>query len=589
MYRTHTCNDLSINDIGKKVLLSGWVNKRRDFGGVIFIDLRDFYGITQLVIEPQNHTVFSIAEKLRNEFVIKIHGDVVKRQESNVNKDLSTGEIEVKVKEIEMLNESKVPPFEISGQDHNVNEELRLKYRYLDLRRKKLQDNIVFRDKMIKYIHYYMNLLGYIEIPTPLLTVSSPEGSRDFLVPSRLHKGEFYALPQAPQQYKQLLMVGGIDKYYQIAPCFRDEDARSDRSPGEFYQLDVECSFKTVGQFMAEQEVLWIEMTEKLANKKNWKKPFPKITYNDAIDKYGSDKPDLRYDLEFQDITGFAHNCGFAVFNKAQVVKGICVPRGAKSLSRKDIDQDLTQVVVKKGARGLISVKVGQEGLVGNITKYFSNAEKEYLITTFMAKAGDLLLFVAGEYDMVVKSLAEVRVLTAKKLNLIDPNIIAWAWITDFPLYEFNEEKNSIEFMHNPFSMPKGGMEALSMTDPLKIISGQFDIIANGYEICSGAKRNDRPEILYKAFEIAGYSRVTVDKEFGHMIKALQLGAPPHCGYAPGIERLLMIFLGEDNIRNVIPFPKNSQAQDLMVGAPSKVKEEQLRDLGIKLMKEKEE
>ena len=585
MYRSHTCGELTNKNIGEIVTLSGWVNKYRNLGGLLFVDIRDKYGITQLIFNPEQKDIFALAEKLRAEFVIKIEGEVVERQ--TANKEILTGNIEIKVNSLEILNESEVPPFEISDEELNVNEELRLKYRYLDLRRKKIQKILTFRAEMIKFIRNYMDNTGYTEISTPLLTASSPEGARDFLVPSRMHPGKFYALPQAPQQYKQLLMVGGLDKYYQIAPCMRDEDARADRSPGEFYQLDVECSFKTSEEFFVEQEKLWIELTEKLTNKKVMHKPFPRIPYKEVMDKYGSDRPDLRYGLEFHDITGFAKNSKFSVFNKAKVVKGLCVPNGANEFSRKDIEGELTDEAKKKGAKGLATVKVKDNTLDGGIAKFFTEAEKEYLVNEFKAKDGDLLCFVADEYDVVVNALGLVRKFSAEKLKLNDPNIIAWCWVIDFPMYEKNEKTDKIDFMHNPFSMPRGEMDALENQDPLEILADQYDIIANGFELSSGAVRNNKPEIMYKAFEIAGYTKEAVDKKFKHMIEAFKYGAPPHCGYAPGIERLIMVLLGEDNIRETLAFPKNSKAQDAMMGAPSEVDPEQLEELGIKIIDKK--
>ncbi len=581
MYRTHTCGELSQENVGEKVVLSGWVNKQRDMGHLIFIDLRDFYGLTQLIVELGN-SAFEVARMCRSEYVVKVEGEVKERNPNTINKDLPTGKIEVRIEKIEILNKSETPPFEISNEKIEINEELRSKYRYLDLRRKKIQDNLVFKDQMIQFIHRYMHGLGYMEINTPLLTASTPEGSRDFLVPSRKHPGKFYALPQAPQQYKQLLMVGGIDKYYQIAPCLRDEDPRADRLAGVFYQLDVECSFMTAEEFFQEQEPLWIKITEEFAGKKVSQKPFPRIPYKEAMDRYGSDKPDLRYGLEFYDFSEMCGKCNFSIFNESKVIKGICIPSGGQKISRNEIEGNLTKGAKQKGAAGMVALKVGKEKLEGRVAKFFNEGEKSAILKKFGASEGDLLLFIAGEYSQVVEPLGWVRQEVAEMMDLVDPNLVAWAWIVDFPMFEKNVE-GKIDFMHNPFSMPKGGMKDLSEKDPLDIIADQYDIVANGYELCSGAVRNNRPDILYKAFEIAGYKKEEIDRKFGHMIQAFKYGAPPHCGYAPGIDRIMMVLLGETNIREMVAFPKNSQAVDLMMNAPSEIEESQLKELGIKL------
>lgn len=589
MFRTHTCGALRKEHVGELVTLSGWVHARRDHGGVIFIDLRDRYGITQIAFDPtRDKAAWEIADTLRSEYVVTIKGEVSARPDNMINNRIETGEIEINGAEVTILNEAKTPPFEIDG-DQKVSEDLRLKHRYVDLRRERLKNNLLFRSKVFKFIHDWMHKNEFIEVQTPLLTASSPEGARDYLVPSRIHPGKFYALPQAPQQYKQLLMVGGIDRYYQIAPCMRDEDARADRSPGEFYQLDVETSFLSQEEFFNLVEPLFIEMAENLTDKKLLSKPFTRITYNDAMNVYGTDKPDLRFGLEFKDLTDIAHSSDFAVFKNAQMVKGICVPGGGEAFSRSIIDKELIPLAQSKGAGGLAWMKMTENGLESSITKFFKDEELQAMIDLFKPKVGDILLFVADKKHIVWKTLGEVRVFCANKLDLIDPDLLAFAWVIDFPMYELDEETGKIDFSHNPFSLPQGGLEALNSKDPLEIMGYQYDIVCNGFELSSGAVRNYNPEIMYKAFEIAGYDKSVVDDKFGHMIEAFSYGAPPHCGFAPGLERLVMVLLGEQNIREVTAFPKNSKAQDLVVGAPSEIDETVLRELHIKLKKKKAE
>ena len=583
MYRTHTCGELNESMEGEKVILSGWVHKQRDLGGLIFIDLRDRYGITQIKVDPENIDAHKIAESLKYEYVIKINGPVMVRPEEMKNKEISTGAVEVVADAIEILSEANPLPFEIfETSKEEVKEDLRLKYRFLDLRRQKMQENIMFRDKMVQFIRDYMHRMGYIHIDTPILTASSPEGARDFLVPSRLYPGKFYALPQAPQQFKQLLMVAGFDKYFQIAPCMRDEDPRADRVPGEFYQLDVEASFLTSQQFQAEMELLFVELTEKLTDKKVKETPFPKIPYLEAMDKYGSDRPDLRFELTIQDVTDWGNGSDFNVFKDAKTIKMLMVP-GGESFSRKDIDEELANEAKKMGAKGLAWMKFSNNLFDQGISKFFTDDQKKKLASELEISQDCLLLFVADSWKTACEALGKVRLKIASKLDLIDPNQIAWAWIVDFPMYEKDEETGKIDFMHNPFSMPKGGMEALNSQDPLNIKADQYDIIANGYELSSGAVRNYDKEVMYKAFEIVGHDKDTVDEKFGAMIKSFQYGAPPTCGFAPGIERLNMVLLGIDNIREVVAFPKNSQAQDLMMGAPAEVTEEQLKELHLKI------
>ena len=581
-FRSHTCGELRPEHASKTVTLSGWVHKRRNLGGLIFVDLRDRYGLTQVVFNPDTVKNFALADELKYEYVIKVVGEVVLRAEKTVNAEMSTGAIEVQAVELEVLSKAKTLPFEIfDAHKEEEDEELRLKYRYLELRREHLKNNILFRHKMIQFIRNFMDSRDFIEISTPILTVSSPEGARDFLVPSRIHPGKFYALPQAPQQYKQLLMVGGMDRYYQIAPCMRDEDPRADRSPGEFYQLDVETSFLKRDEFFALMEPLFIELTEKVAGKKVQQKPFPRIPYKYVIDTYGSDRPDLRYDLKIVDVSDWAKTTGFSVFSEAKAVRVITVPKGA-DFTRKQIDEEFTELAKRNKAKGLAWLKYTTE-FEGTIAKFFKPEELEQLRATLNVEAGSILFFVADEPLVASKALGAVRALCAEKLNLADPNLIAWAWVVDFPMFEWSDTDNKIDFGHNPFSMPQGGLEALNTQDPLTINADQYDIIANGLELSSGAVRNKDPEVMYRAFEIAGYTREQVNKKFGHMIDAFEYGAPPHCGFAPGIDRLLMLFLGEKNIRAVIPFPKNQRAEEPMMGSPSVVDDKQLKDLHIKI------
>jgi len=592
MYRTHTCGELSKKQAGKEVTLSGWVHKRRDLGGLIFVDLRDRYGLTQLVFHPDQVADFSIAEGLKYEYVIKVVGKVAKRDNSNINTDLSTGEIEIMAEQVEVLSKSKAMPFEIfETKKGDEDEELRLKYRYLELRREKLRDNILFRAKVEKYIRDFMDNSGYIHISTPLLTVSSPEGARDYLVPSRVHPGKFYALPQAPQQYKQLLMVAGFDKYYQIAACMRDEDARADRSPGEFYQLDVETSFKTSEEFFQEMEPLLIELTEKVAGKKVMSKPFPRIPFKTCMEEYGSDRPDLRFDLKLVEISEWAKQTDFKVFNTAEHVRVFFVP-GGEEFTRKEIDE-FEDKAKRVGAGGLAWMKYVDGKFGGGVSKFFNEEQLAELSKLAKLSGNGILFFGADNWEVSCKALGAVREFTGDKMNLKDENVIAWAWVIDFPMFEWDEDKVSSQggpaggwdFGHNPFSMPIGGMEALDTKDPLDILADQYDIIANGFELSSGAVRNMNPEIMYKAFEIAGYDKSVVDNKFGHMIDAFQYGAPPHCGFAPGIERLVMVLLGEVNIRRVVAFPKNQKAEEPMMGSPAEVLDEQLKELGLKIVK----
>jgi len=590
MYRTHTCGELTTAAVGKEVMLSGWVHKRRDLGGLIFVDLRDRYGLTQVVFHPELMGDLSVAESLKYEYVIRVKGKVVQRAENTVNKDMSTGEIEIQATSVDILSQAKPMPFEIfeTGKGEE-DEELRLKYRFLELRREKLKNNIIFRAKMIGFIRQWMESRGFMDIATPILTVSSPEGARDFLVPSRLHPGKFYALPQAPQQYKQLLMVAGFDKYYQIAPCMRDEDPRADRSPGEFYQLDCETSFLSQDEFFTLMEPLFIELTEKVAGKKVQNNPFPRIPYKEVMETYGVDRPDLRYDLKIQNVSDWAHATDFKVFKEAEYVRALVVP-GGHEFSRKEIDDEYTDAAKRAKAKGLAWLKYVDGKFDGTIAKFFTQEQLQQLEQLQHLEQNCIIFFVADEYEVSCKALGAVRSMAGEKMKLSDPNVIAWAWVVDFPFYEWNDdkvnaqgEKGAIDFAHNPFSMPQGGMDSLMNKNPLEIVAHQYDIIANGLELSSGAVRNKDADVMYKAFELAGYSKEDVDKKFGHMIKAFEFGAPPHCGFAPGIDRLVMLFTGEKNIRAVIPFPKNQRAEEPMVGSPAEVYDAQLKELSIKV------
>lgn len=574
----------SLKEVGKEIKVAGWVNSRRDHGNLIFIDLRDHTGLLQITANPQVIENFDVAESLHDEYVIEVLGTVVERDADLRNPNIETGGIEIQAKSITILAEAKTPPFQVSSSE-DVNEELRLKYRYLDLRRPKLQKHLYNRAKMIKYIHDFMDENGFWEITTPILANSSPEGARDFLVPSRLHPGKFYALPQAPQQFKQLLMVGGIPKYYQIAPCFRDEDPRADRSPGEFYQLDMEMAFATQEDVWEVTSELMKNITEKFSAKKVKEYPFPRITYKDAMDTYGSDKPDLRFGLELKDVSELVKGSGFAVFegalNSNGVVKAIVAPK-ASEFSRAQIDQ-LTEIAKAEGAKGLAYIVLGADGLKSPIIKFLGDELTEKIIKELDAKTGDVIFFGADEREVVNKSLGKVRNALGDILNLKDPNVMAWAWICDFPMYSYSEIEKRMDFEHNPFSMPYGGLDDLNNKNPEEIIGQQYDLVANGYELSSGAVRNRDPKTMYRAFEIAGYSKEDVDKKFGHMIEAFSYGAPPHAGNAPGLDRIFMVLNDEPNIREIIAFPKNGKAEDVMLDAPSTVSEKQLKDVHIKL------
>ncbi len=610
MLRTHTCGELIKNDTGKTVSLAGWMNARRDHGGLIFIDIRDRYGITQCTFDPgKNDAAWKMAETARDEYVLQITGKVVARPNEMVNKNLTTGEIELAAESITIFTKSKTPPFDIHKGDE-TNENLRLKYRFLDLRRPELQQMLKTRDEMITHIRQYMHKNDFIEVQTPILANSSPEGARDWLVPSRLYPGKFYALPQAPQQFKQLLMVAGIDRYFQIAPCFRDEDPRMDRHYGEFYQLDMEMSFVEQEDIFAVMEPLMIELTETFSKKTVVKKPFPRISYKTALERYGSDKPDLRFDSPITPITEIVKHSGFGVFDKAIETNGVVHALKVENVrfSRADIDA-LTELAKSKGASGLAYIKITnyalritneEKGDIGSlkmlnfngkkvtasspILKFLSDQTTARILETVDIQTDGIIFFGAGEWEVVCKSLGAVRDECGARLGLKDKTKAAWCWITDFPMYQHSElEPGKIDFAHNPFSMPQGGLETLKTKPPLEILAHQYDLVCNGFEITSGAIRNHDPEIMYKAFEIAGYSREEVNTKFGHMIRAFEYGAPPHGGNAPGIDRLLMVLLDTASIRDIYAFPKDGQGRDVMLDAPGEVEEKQLKELHIKI------
>lgn len=539
--------------------------------------------MTQVVFHPETLTDFSIAESLKYEYIIKVTGEVVARDAKTVNKDMATGEIELSATGVEILSHAKPMPFEIFETNKGEeDEELRLKYRFLELRREKLRENVIFRNKLVTHIRNYMEDRNFVDIATPILTVSSPEGARDFLVPSRLHPGKFYALPQAPQQYKQLLMVAGFDRYYQIAPCMRDEDPRADRSPGEFYQLDCETSFMTSKEFHDLMEPLFVELTEDVAGKKVMQKPFPRIPYKECMETYGMDRPDLRFELHIKDVTEWGQASDFKVFNGADSVRALMIPGGA-AFTRKEIDNEFTDVAKRAHAGGLAWMKYQKGAFEGGVSKFFTDEQLAALKDLVSVEEGSIVFFGADTWEISLAALGAVRSLAGDKLDLKDPNVVAWAWIIDFPMYEWDDKNNKVDFGHNPFSMPQGGLEALNTKEPLDILADQYDIIANGLELSSGAVRNKDPEIMYKAFEIAGYSKEQVDEKFGHMISAFEFGAPPHCGFAPGIERMVMLLRNEPNIRAVMAFPKNQKAEEPMMGSPATVDDAQLKELGLKL------
>jgi len=593
MLRTHKCGELSKKNLNEEVILSGWVHSRRDHGGIIFIDLRDRYGLTQIKFDPEiNKTAWTEADNARSEWVLQVTGKVIARPDNMVNPKLPTGEIELEAISVVILNKSETPPFELNEEKvHEINEHIRLKYRFVDLRRQRMQHIMRMRDEVLTHMRDYFHGLDFTEVQTPILANSSPEGARDYLIPSRMHPGKFYALPQSAQQFKQLLMVGGVDKYFQVSPCFRDEDPRADRHPGDFYQLDMEMSFVEQEDIWIVIEKLMIEIIEKFSDMKIIDNSFLKLPYHEALIKYGSDKPDLRFDLEIEPITEMVAGCGFSVFadmaaKDGHVVHALKVDGGAK-FSRKEIDE-LTEVAKTKGAKGLayIILKEGGE-LQSPIVKFLGDDLAKKIVDKLGAKTGDIVFFGADQFEVVWKALGAVRSDCATRLGLKDDKKASLVWIVDFPMYSYSDiEQGRVDFEHNPFSMPQGGLKTLQEKNPLEINAYQFDLAFNGYEILSGGIRNHNPEIMYKAFELAGYKQEEVDARFGGLINAFKFGAPPHGGSAIGIDRVLMILLGIDSVRDVYAFPKDGQGRDVMMDSPTVVDEKQLRELNIKLTKQ---
>ncbi len=591
-FRTHKCNELRKEKVGDEVTLSGWINKKRDHGNLLFIDLRDNYGITQCIVDKENSN-FQKLEKVQLETVIKIDGKVVERSKDTINKDIETGEIEVAIKNFQVLGECKELPLPVFS-DREYAEEIRLRYRFLDLRRKKIHENIILRSKVISFIRNEMDKLGFLEFQTPILTSSSPEGARDFLVPSRLNPGKFYALPQAPQQFKQLVMVSGFDKYFQIAPCFRDEDARADRSPGEFYQLDLEMSFVDQEDVFNVVEKLFVNTFKKFSNKKLLFNQFPRISFKESMIKYGTDKPDLRNPLLINDITEIflREDVSFEIFKK--LVKSgskvrCIVTKNTKDKPRSFFD-NIDKWAKEQGASGLAYFTIEKENEIsakGPVGKFFSKESLNEIMVKTDAKEGDSIFLACGKLEEVEKISALARDKIGKDLGLIDENVFAFCWIVDYPMYEIDEQTKKIKFSHNPFSMPQGDIDKINFEKPLEILAYQYDIVCNGIELSSGAIRNHIPDLMYKLFAVAGYSKSDVNQKFSGMINALSYGAPPHGGIAPGIDRIIMLLANEKNIREVTMFPMNQNAQDLMMNAPSNVSENQLKELNLSINNKK--
>jgi len=574
------------SQVGNEITVKGWVNSRRDHGGLIFIDMRDHTGLVQLNIGSENEAIFRVAESVRDEFVLQASGKVVERDENLKNPNIETGNVEIIVSSLEVLNKSDNLPIQVNSEQ-TISEENRLRYRYLDLRRPKMQDTLKRRAEYYAVIRKYMESKDFTEVTTPILANSSPEGARDFLVPSRVHPGKFYALPQAPQQFKQLLMVGGVPRYYQIATCFRDEDPRADRLYGDFYQLDLEMSFVDDGEEVrTTTEPLIKDLVTSFAGKKLLSEEVPRISYAEAMDKYGTDKPDLRFGMELIDLTEELKDCGFGVFTNAigagGVVKAINVP---KQFSRSEIDK-LTEIAKKQGAGGLPYMTVENGKAVSSIAKFFSDEDLSKIVSKLEAKDGDTILFGSDQKGKVNKVLGGLRGHLGDVLELKDPDVIALAWIVDFPFYEMDEKEGKLDFGHNPFSMPKGGLESLESEDKLNIVADQYDMVMNGYEVCSGAVRNHNPDVMYRVFDVLGYDKTYVEAKFGAMLSAFKYGAPPHAGCAFGLDRIFMVLLGEDNIREVVAFPKNGSGVDVMMQSPSPVDDEQLDDLSLELKEE---
>ena len=591
-YRTHNCGELTKKNKDQDIVLSGWINKKRDHGNLLFIDLRDNYGVTQCVIDKSNEH-FKELEKIQLESVVKINGKVVERSKDTINSDLKTGDVEVTINSFQILGECKELPMPVFS-DQDYAEEIRLKYRFLDLRRKKIHDNIILRSKVISFIRNEMLKLGFLEFQTPILTSSSPEGARDFLVPSRLNPGKFYALPQAPQQFKQLIMVSGFDKYFQIAPCFRDEDARADRSPGEFYQLDLEMSFVEQEDVFQVVEKLMISLFKNFSSKKLLHEKFPRISYEEVMLKYGTDKPDLRNPLLINDLTNIftREDVKFDIFKK--LVKSGSKVRSIVTKKTKDKPRSFFDNIDKwakeQGASGLAYFTIEKDQKLsakGPVGKFFSEDSLKNIMEITNAEVGDSLFLACGKLNEVEKISSLARDKIAKELNLIDESKFAFCWIVDYPMFEKDEVTNKVKFSHNPFSMPQGDIKNIDFNNPLNIKAYQYDIVCNGVELSSGAIRNHIPELMYKLFSIVGHDKNQVNEKFSGMINALSYGAPPHGGIAPGIDRIVMLLAGEKNIREVTMFPMNQNAQDLMMNAPSKVSEEQLKELSLNLKKKK--
>ncbi len=589
-FRSHTCNELRKKNVGENIILSGWVNKKRDHGNLLFIDLRDNYGVTQCIIDKSN-SFFKELEKIQLETVIRVKGEVVNRSKETINKEIDTGEIEVTIKYFDTLGACKELPMPVFS-DQEYSEEIRLKYRFLDLRRKKIHENIILRSKVISFIRDKMSEQGFLEFQTPILTSSSPEGARDFLVPSRLNPGKFYALPQAPQQFKQLIMVSGFDKYFQIAPCFRDEDARADRSPGEFYQLDLEMSFVEQEDVFKVVENLLVSTFKEFSKKKLLFEKFPRISFSEAMLKYGTDKPDLRNPLLIHDITQIfvRDDVSFEIFKK--LVKSGSLVRCIVTKKTKDQPRSFFDGIDKwakdQGASGLAyftlekNEKISAKGPIG---KFFSEQSLMEIMNITKAEVGDSIFLSCGNKTELEKITSLARDKIAKELNLIDDNVFAFCWIVDYPMFELDEQTKKIKFSHNPFSMPQGDFNKINFDEPLSILAYQYDIVCNGIELSSGAIRNHIPDLMYKLFSIAGYKKNQVDEKFSGMINALSYGAPPHGGIAPGIDRIVMLLADEKNIREVTMFPMNQNAQDLMMNAPSEVEENQLKELNLTIKK----
>ncbi len=587
-YRTHNCSDLGESEINKTVTLSGWLHRKRDHGNLLFIDIRDHYGITQCVVENKNK-FFPILEKTKPESVLKISGKVVKRSPGTENKDLKTGKIEVSIISVEILSNAKELPIPVFGEQ-DYPEDIRLRYRFLDLRREEMHKNIILRSKVISFIRSEMLKLGFLEYQTPILTSSSPEGARDFLVPSRLNQGMFYALPQAPQQFKQLIMVSGFDKYFQIAPCFRDEDARSDRSPGEFYQLDLEMSFVEQEDIFLVVEKLMVNLFKKFSSKKILQDKFPRIPYKEAIEKYGTDKPDLRNPLVIEDITNVFErdDVKFDIFKKlvkaGAKVKAIAT-KNTKEKPRSFFD-NIDKWAKDQGASGLAYFTIEKDKEIkakGPVGKFFSELSLKKIMEICNIEVGDSVFLSCGKENEILNMLSNARNKIASDLKIVDENNFAFCWIVDYPMFELDQKSKKIVFSHNPFSMPQGNLDEIDFNNPLKIKAFQYDIVCNGVELSSGAIRNHIPELMYKLFSIVGYSKDQVHEKFSGMINALSYGAPPHGGIAPGLDRIVMLLAEKKNIREVTLFPMNQNAQDLMMQAPSKVNDDQLKELGIKL------